>query len=491
MSYVYPATSLLCGLLALLLIAAGSERAVSAEISIAGWPPISLAGDRPSFDFGDEPVVGRQICPPLTRLNLKKKVSEGIILRRAVEEFRGEETGSLWRLELRTGIYWWSGELVTAAEVAKVLQANMDTYLRDTFQGVFAIPAYQIHASDAQTVTIDWKKAPPFGPYVFNGMPLFRPAPKDGLTKFECAGNYRPESLDPLVLVPASGYNLAKKLPTLKFTSDAAAADLSFRFSGDTTASISGCQAIWPSPYFSVISWNLSGGRTANAGFRQLMPGLIPRNEIITSGVLAYSDVVSAPVPRFHPGFNGKAEDMAYDAQKVSGLLNSMGYKRKKSHVTRTDPKGKPVRLTLVNSRADEGLVEKLISDSFSSVGLEVDFVEKSQDGEPDGYLTALKTDYPRIDFMPILHPKAPKVTGFWKVKNDDLPKQLEGYALTVTRETPDFSILANIHKHLAEQQVFTVIAHHRACIKAGNGLRVDAARVSSGEPDWFRDILF
>jgi ABC-type transport system substrate-binding protein len=473
------------------LVSAASGPASAADISIAGWPVISLAGERPSYDFGDEPVVGRQICPPLTRLNLKKKSSEGIILRRAVEEFRGEETGSLWRLELRTGIYWWSGELVTAAEVAKVLQTHMDDFLKETFQGVFQVPSHQIHATDSQTVTIDWKKAPPFGPYVFNGMPLFRPSPKAGLTKFECAGNYRPESLEPLVLVPASGYNLARKLPTLRFTADTASADLSFRFSGDTTASVGACQAIWSSPYFSVISWNLSSGRSANAGFRQLMPGLIPRNEIITSGVLAFSDVVSAPIPRNHPGYNSKAEDMSYDAQKVSGLLNSMGYKRKKSHVTRTDPKGKPVRLVLVNSRADEGLVEKLISDSFSSVGMEVDFVEKPHDGEPDGYLSALKTDYPRIDFMTILHPKTPKTAGFWTVKNEELQKQLEDYALTVTREAPDFAILANIHGYLADQQVFTVIAHHRACIKAGNGLRVDAARVSSGEPDWFRDILF
>lgn len=492
MSSINPATPLALVLFLTIAAITDSAKALAAEISISGWPQTPLTQEHPSYNLGDDPVVGRQICPPLTRLNVKKKSSEGIVLRKAVEEFRGEQTGSLWRLEVRTGIFWWNGDEVTAADVAKFLEANLDDFFRETYQGVFQIPAYKVHASDSLTVTVDWKNAPPFGPYVFNGMPLFRPAPKAGPTKFECAGNYQPQSLEPLVLVPSSGYKFSNRLPTLKFIADGSAADLSFHFSGDPASSTTAaCRAVWPSPYFSVISWNLSGARTANAAFRQLMPGLIPRKEIVSSGVLAYSDVVSAPVPRTHPGFNGSVSDMEFDAQKVSGSLNSMGYRRKKSHATRTDPKGKPVRLVLVNSRQDEGLVEKLISDSFSSVGLEVDFVEKPLDSETDGFFSALKTDYPRLDFMTILHPKAPNATGFWKVKDVELQKQLESYALTITKESPDFTILANIHKYLAEQQVFTVVAHHRACIKAGNGLRVDAARVASGEPDWFRDILF
>jgi hypothetical protein len=469
------------------------------ELSISGWPFASLSKEKPSLDFGNDPVTGRQLCPPLTRLNLSKKISEGIVIRRVVEEVRGTDKGTLWRLEVRNGIYWWSGKALTSQDIADFLKTTLPLYFAEYFGGIFDIPDYVISATDPQLVTIDWKKSPPFGPFVMNGIPLYRPVDSGpaGL-KYECAGNYKPESLNPLMLVPSSSYKLTRKLPKLTFLpeSSKASADVQITFSNPPSAqaaSAKSCSGVWPSPFFSVIAWNLASGRASDIGLRKLMTGLIPRREIALSGVLPFSDIVSAPIPRSHPGFDSAATDMQFDAIKVSAALDNLGFRRKTANSTRSDSAGNPIRLVLKSNKEVEGLAEKLISDSFSSVGLEVDFAESraKTDGEIDGSFLSLHTDYPKMDFLMLLHPKTPPAEGFWKVKDEAFAKLLEQYAISLSTEKPDFSYLAGIHKYLAENQVFSVLAHHRACIKTSNELRVKSASVASGEPDWFRDLLF
>jgi hypothetical protein len=184
---------------------------------------------------------------------------------------------------------------------------------------------------------------------------------------------------------------------------------------------------------------------------------------------------------------------MQFDAIKVSAALDNLGFRRKTANSTRSDSAGNPIRLVLKSNKDIEGLAEKLISDSFSSVGLEVDFSESSAktDEEVDGSFLSLQTDYPKMDFLMLLHPKTPPAAGFWKVKDEAFAKLLEQYAISLSTEKPDFSRLAVIHKYLAENQVFSVLAHHRACIKTSNELRVKSASIASGEPDWFRDLLF
>ena len=469
------------------------------ELSIVGWPFVSLSKDKPSFDFGNDPVIGRQLCPPLTRLNLSKKISEGIVIRRVVEEVRGNNKGVLWRLEVRNGIFWWSGKALTSKDIADFLTAILPDFFAESYRGIFQIPDFQISATDPQLVTIDWQETPPFGPFVINGIPLFRPVDSGpaGL-KYECVGNYKPESLDPLVLVPSGSYKLTKKLPKLRFPAETSkvSADVSVTFSNPPGAELTNaksCTGVWPSPFFSVIAWNLSSGRASDIGLRKLMTGLIPRKEIVASGVLPYSDIVSAPIPRSHPGFERSATDMPFDATKVSAALDHLGFRRKTANSTRLDSSGNPIRLTLMSNKEIEGLAEKLILDSFSSVGLEVDFVEAKAklDGTVDGSFLSLQTDYPKIDFLMLLHPKSPPTAGFWKVNDEAFAKLLEQYTISLTSEKPDFGHLARIHSYLAENQVFSVLAHHRACIKTSNVLRVKTASVASGEPDWFRDLLF
>jgi ABC-type transport system substrate-binding protein len=468
-------------------------------LNIVGWPLVNFSKEKPNLDFGNDPVVGRQICPPLTRINLSKKMSESIVIRRAVQEFRGTGKGTLWRIELRNGIFWWSGKALNSQDVADFLKTTLPVFLSEYFGGIFQVPDYEIRANDPQLVTIDWKDPPPFGPYVLNGVPLFRQtdAGPAGL-KYECVGNYKPESIEPLVLVPSSSYKQTKKLPRLRFHPESSTVnpDVKVTFSnplGTKPLSAKSCSGIWPSPFFSIIAWNLESGRASDVGLRRLMTGLIPRNEIVASGVLPYSDIVSAPIPRSHPGFDPSAADMPFDATKVSAALDNLGFRRKTANSTRTDGEGKPIRLLLTSNNDVEGLAEKLISDSFSSVGLEVDFEETGtkNSGGTDGSFLSLHTDYPKMDFLMLLHPKSPETGGFWKVKDEMFAKLLEQYAISLSSEKPEFGHLVQIHDYLVEKQVFSVLAHHRACIKTSNVLRVKTASIAGGEPDWFRDLLF
>lgn len=487
------------GCVVLLVLSLSQKGLAKGELNIVGWPFASMAKDKPNLDFGNDPVIGRQACPPLTRLNLSKKVSEGIIIRRVVEEVRGNNNGTLWRLEVRNGIFWWSGKALVSQDVAEFLKSKLPQFFKEYFGDVFNIPDYEISATDPQLVSIEWKEAPPFGPYVINGIPLFRPvASGQAGLKYECVGNYKPESLDPLVLVPSSSYKLTKKLPKLTFlpATSKESADVKIIFSnpiGTQPFSAKSCNGIWSSPFFSVIAWNLSSGHASDIELRKLMTGLIPRREITASGVLPYSDIVSAPIPRSHPGYDPAAADMLFDATKVSAALDNLGFRRKTANSTRSDSADKPIRLLVGSKKEVEGLAEKLISDSFSSVGLEIDFAESKSksEGELDGSFLSLQTDYPKMDFLMLLHPKTPQITGFWKIKDLAFAKLLEQYAISLSSEKPDFSQLASIHKYLAENQVFSVLAHHRACIKTSNDLRVKSASIASGEPDWFRDLLF
>src|SRR4051794_19194181 len=91
-------------------------------VDVVGWPLPDLQAPAPRLDAGDDPIYGRQACPPLTRLNLAQRKSEELLLKKVVVEFSDASRGSVWRLELRPGLFWWSGAPVTADDAAKYVK---------------------------------------------------------------------------------------------------------------------------------------------------------------------------------------------------------------------------------------------------------------------------------------------------------------------------------------------------------------------------------
>jgi ABC-type transport system substrate-binding protein len=95
------------------------------EISIYGWPDTTMPLGTPYLGFGDEPIIGRLTCPPLTRYNHSTQKSEALIV---VPVMHSE---LLWEYKLRQGIYWWDGSIFTASNLLSFLKKNMGRILSE------------------------------------------------------------------------------------------------------------------------------------------------------------------------------------------------------------------------------------------------------------------------------------------------------------------------------------------------------------------------
>ena len=70
---------------------------------------MSLQSEKPPSWLSRDPVIGRLLCPPISRLNLAEKSSEFLIFK-AVQEGVDRRGRHVWRYSLRPGIYWWQGK---------------------------------------------------------------------------------------------------------------------------------------------------------------------------------------------------------------------------------------------------------------------------------------------------------------------------------------------------------------------------------------------
>lgn len=472
-------------------------------VEVVGWQVPELGGDEPDLSLGDDPVNGRQLCPALTRLNLTTKRSEELLLKRAVEEFRDEQRGALWRLELGATLYWWSGATVKADDVAHYVERVLPELAKQRGAGLWDVPSHEVKVEGTKYVLVKWRKAPPFGPFVFNDAPFYRAA-SGGNLKYECAGLYFPVAEGfGVTLKPAPGYRMSKPLPEVRIYKSGARPpkqgvrtfELKFANTIDGTVSERAasksalCERSVDLPYATMILWNTRQGPTSDKAFRQLLTQLTPRGALVNEAAVSLAQVASAPVPRQHPGFNSAIRTRPFDIKAVSEGLSALGYRRKTASSPRLDPKGQPLNFTLKTQAGSSGLAEKVLTDAFSAVGIGIKFKRDGGD-DVDGVLAAFDLDWPRVSFLGNLHSKVGDTSPFWSVGDAKLDKLLESYARTLTTPEPDFSLLGQIHARIAELEPMTVLFHHKACVVAGSGLKL-VKGVNQNDPDWFRQLLF
>lgn len=491
--------------LALALIVFGATLARGAtEIAITGWPAPELGLSAPPLELGDDPVLGRQVCPPFTRLNLAQGKSEDLLVRRIVEEFRDAKRGALWRYELRDGLHWWSGAELKPAEAAASLASALPQLVLARGAGLWKLPHHEITV-EGRDLVVRWKEPPEFGPYILNGLPLWRTAANPGKgPKFECVGVYRPE-LRPfgVVLLPNRGYSVAAKLPELAIYApgapEAAKLDkktpqIAFRHAalfdgaphgGDSDAP-PGCAQLVELPLATVIAWNTTRGLTADPAFRALLTQLTPRGALVRSAAATLGELLSAPIPRVHPGYDGKVLVRPFDLDVVSRSLDGLGYPRKTPSSPRAGKDGTALTLRIVAESGAASLAAKVLVDAFAAVGIAVTFVDEANLTEKelraaDGHLAAVALDWPRADFLANFHSKASEPGPFWPLADGALDLALERYALSLTTATPSFQMLQAVHKRLYELEPVTVILQHKACFDRN---------VNTKDPDWFRHII-
>ena len=485
--------------------AAPSDAANPDAIQVAGWPLPDIAGKQPALADGDDPVYGRQACPPLMRLNLSARHNEALLLRHvtASDDLRR------WTFELRTGIYWWSGAPVTASDVARYTETELPALVKARGGGVWELPSVHAVVRGPTTVDVEFAAAPAFGPFVLSGAPFFRPtaAGSEPQAAYECAGLYRPQARPTgITLVATSGYHFRRPLPEIQLlNSDAVGKDkarllaLKLASTADVVPELRGlsagprCGRTIDLPVATMIVWNPSRRPTSDPAFRKALTQLIPRGLLTVTGTAALAELASAPLPRQHPGYNVAIPPRLFDIKSASASLTELGLKRRTPGSPREDGEGHAVRLSLATPPGGGGLAAKVIGDAFAAVGIGVQFRETqgAPDADVDGILATFTLDWPRASYLGNFHSRAVSPAPFWRLGDSDLDGKLDAYARSLTLAQPNFSLLTEIHRRLAEIEPATVLFQSKGCLEAGASLRLPKGNLNQKDPDWFRDLLF
>jgi hypothetical protein len=472
-------------------------------IGVMGWPVPDLRGARPPLDLGDDPIVGRQICPPMSRLNLAIQRSEDLLVKKVSEEQQGSHWA--WIFEVRQGIHWWSGQQVNATDLSGFIERSLQELVQDRGAGLWELPEFKVETAGLTRTVVLWANRPKFGPYIFSGAPFYRPVESQHQElKYECVGLYQPrfQGAD-LVLSPTRAYRSNLSMPEVflyksQVVNKVGGRLLEFKLPGHIAAESMGndphnaCKVSLDLPVTTMILWNTQSGVTKNPGMRRILTQLTPRGALVRSGTALLAELSPSLVPKEHPGFHAKLTTRAFDIQAANTALDDLGYKRPLPGGLREGHNGKPLSLAIATLKPSTSLPEKVISDAYTAAGIGVHFIHDSDPRMvPDGVLASFSLDWPRASLIGNFHSESSQVAPYWPLYSKELDALLEGYASTLTASHPDFSKLVRIQDLLYDLEPATVIFQHKACVIAGPGLRSLGKSLSLKDPDWFRQLLF
>jgi hypothetical protein len=470
-------------------------------------------------DFSDNPILGRQTCPSLTRLNLVKGTSEPLLLASLTEQ-AGEN--SSWTFTIKQGLFWWGGASVTVDDVMEFVKVTLPNAAQHAGAGLWPVPEFKLIKRSPDTFVLQWSEKPVFGPFVINGIPLAR-VPKGDQTglkgnRIECAGLYIPEvSAHGTKLAISAHYKSSKPLPQIeafiKPSSDVpekdSGAEVSLVLNGiwnyrkDAQCTISADE-----PMITALLWNQTLGVTEDAEFRRLIDQLIPRENIAEIIGRKFVTPIDSPIIRGYPnrseskGFpleqsGGKeSQKTRSHIEKVALRLQQIGYARPDPRGPRLDRKGKSIQLSIVTRSKELGLIEKILEDVLSSVGIGARFVVNStrHPEELNGYnaiLSTFRVDWPGSNLLPTLHSRVTQKGIFKNFRgNAQLDQVLEKYALQLTNIQPDFGVIDDIERELRMISGISVLMQHRLCLDIRRkGLQMTQESTNQN-PDWFRNLL-
>ena len=491
----------------------GLEPLIESNLSVWSGTPQEMGG------FADDPIVGRQTCPSLTRLNLGIGKSEPLLLSSIGDRNYGEKSKS-WIFHLRPGLYWWDGSPVTRDDVIEFVQKALPSAVARVGGGLWQIPSFSIEKIDLNAFEIRWATAPLFGQFVLNGIPFARLARHENnprnLNRIECAGLYIPEvSNKKLRLFASPSYKAQKSLPTIEIelnresvavNRQSSVVDFVVRVTGIWNYKKSAeCAIGADNPIVTAIIWNQALGVTQDSGFRQTLNQLIPRaiiGEIIGSQFVTPRDTLvlrAMPSPQSRISGSKNVEEYARlkeaRIEVLAARLQEMGYVRPDPRGPRLDRVGKPIELEIATRSRQFGLIEKVIEDVFSSVGINVRFVINSTHpvgfASHHGILSTLSIDWPGSNLLTSLHSQSKDrgvLQGFYS--NPNLDHALEYYARSLTFLKPDFKALEAIDTELRKIAGMSILLQHRVCIDIEPKGKFAVQENPFQNPDWFRNLL-
>ncbi len=458
-------------------------------IFVTGWP--LGFNETQKAVLSNDAIMENLVCPSLTRLNLINRRSEPLLLEKL------EESDRIWRLTLAPSLTWWNQAAVSMQELEVFVRETLDPNQLTKGRFLWSVPEYSISSKD-RTLSVQWAQKPAFGPYVFNDHALRKKASTS--LGFECVGNWAAEA-DSKGLLLRDRVN--KGRDNILFTQDSKELrgdrKLAFLFGEDMQDITSKkpitqnlvCRQPLDTPILTIIAWNPDGQFTRHARFRRAITHLTPRGALLRAGAGSLGDLVSGPILRAHPGYKRGLLVPAYDPAKADAILNEMGLRRLEEDGFRRDAQGKSLEVRLL-TRDHEGstLLRKVLDDSFRALGIKLSFVSEG-DGTADGLLTGIATSWPDGDLTELLHSRVSNRIWPWSYQDQILDQALEAYALSLTRQNPDFVLLEKIHELVYKLEPFSVLMQHRVCLETQWPSKAKKkSEISVRNPDWFRQLI-
>lgn len=475
---------------------------LGAALDVIGWGPTSHIKPKkePPTWLGDDPILGRLACPAILRLEGDQLKNDALLLKvNPVVEKVG--SGERWVLTLRPGLRWWSGFPIDATSLSNWLKTTLPQAVTEKL-GV-AFPAdVEYSVAGPLSVKIDFPKAPSFGPYVLSGISLIRPTPDEG---FECAGLYSMNITSYGVdLVLNKGYTA--KYDTIKVYGSSTAmgtSPVNIKFSMANQASKASATAIETKscsnridiPLFTTLIWNPSSPLSSSAMLRQGLTMATPRGEILRTAAGDIGSLVSAPILRSHPGYNSKTLIRPYNLEAAAQIFEQAGYKQGHIGLPRAKTADKPVSIQIARMSGRQDLVEKIISDSLASLGIETHFEDVSNKNQKfDAVMAGIFIPMQSQDLRSVAHSSAIKTGGknglsfpFEYQGDKKLDELLDDYSMSLTRDNADFGLLRKVHERWFEVEPWTVVMAHQYCIES-KGLNLPK-KLNSRDADWFRRL--
>ena len=447
------------------------------SLGVVGWPLHLLEQTNPTDSWAGDPILGRMVCPALTRLNLLTQQSEPLLAQKVSTNTLQTE----WNISLKPNLKWWSKELATSAEISKILKENLPNLISKINPSSSENLSWSIHTYK-DNIRITWKKPPKFGVYILNNLPIYR----KNKGKLDCLGRFSLVLSNQKDTLP----QLTDELGSITFSSSPfPAAHFDFKFphriefnpKQDAPDRPISCRRPIDFPIVSGINWNPHSPLGKLKEFRVAMTHLTPRGSLLRNGAGHLGDLVSAPILRAHPGYNRKVLVRSYNPMKADNILKSIGYIQKNTESKRINPAGVPMKVRLQSPAGDNLFVIDVIKKSFAQLGIQLEIVEPTTQ-EYDGTLTGTALNWPSLDLTELLEP-------FSVLEKDpQLSKQLAMYRLSLTKKDPDFSILRNIHKNVYNIEPTTVLMQHRACLISTKKTRLP--KILIRDPDWFMSLI-
>jgi hypothetical protein len=463
------------------------------KILVKGWKKTAIALHSPSETLEDDPVIGRLICPPLTRFNLASDQSETLVLS-AIAPQRAEGKDS-WVLTPRSGVFWWGGDQFGASDLKDFLDANLLSNLKSRVGIVYPIPDFVTKVVGG-SVELIWSESPTFGHHVLDGLPVWRKKDLNEGLKYECAGQYKPEirggevaALSPIGIYGGKRAEI-KFVDTISQSSFDSSIEFAFALPARGQSSTREfCENRLGLPLMTAIVWNPKSYGENGAILRRLFDSMIPRSAIVSAAMGGLGTEASSLIPANHPAFEPVAQPPG--KSEILKELSLGGYSRSNLDSPLQDKNGKVVQINLRVSSAANRLLLRMLTDGFGMYGVQMKIIDSNTTdrAEIDAELTGIELPWPSLNFLMDLHSKSKRPNVFLNQYELDLDRILEGYALSLSKGRPDWGQLRQISRKLRDQTPLSLIVQHQVCLSASSRSLLKE-KLNMMNPDWFRKLV-